>query len=165
MNPMIKKLVDSGFMTEAHGNYLEEAISNKDNLIISGHKGWGILPLMATVSAVAKGSFKIKQVKTFEDIKDEAEYYIIPDLKDIDYAQLIADTIQIPSTSMISIKDPDHPYAILKILKDVYKINSDTSKVFQVVECAKINDEKKLAKITKITIEDGGKLKKVDFQG
>lgn len=165
MNPMLKKLVDSNFMSEAHGKYIEEAIMNKDNLIVSGHKGWGILPLMATVSAVAKSNFNIKQVKGFDDLSAEVEYYIIPDLKDVDFAKLITDTIQIPNSSMISIKDPDHPYSILKILKDVYKINEDTSKVYQVLECAKINDEKKLAKITKITIGEKGKLTKVDFEG
>ncbi|KMT20974.1 hypothetical protein [Clostridium cylindrosporum] len=165
MNPMLKKLVDTNFMTEAYGKYIEEAIMNKDSFIISGHKGWGILPLMATVSTVAKSNFKIKQVKGFEDLNDEAEYYIIPDLKDIDFEKLVTDTIQISNTSMISIKDPDHPYSILKILRDVYKINQDTSKVYQVLECAKINDEKKLAKITKITIGEKGKLTKVDFEG
>lgn len=165
MNPMLKKLVDSGFMTEAHANYIQEAVDNKDNLIISGHKGWGILPLMATVSAVTKSQHKIKQVKGFDDLKEETEYFIIPDLKEIDFAKLIEETIQVPNTSMVTIKDPDHPYAIFKILRDVYKINEDTSKVYQVIECAKINDEKKLAKITKVTVGDKGKLTKVDFEG
>ena len=50
MNPFMKKLIDSNFMTEAHGNYIEEAVMNKDSIIISGHKGFGILPLFATVS-------------------------------------------------------------------------------------------------------------------
>ena len=164
MNPMLKKLVDSAFMSEAHANYIEEAVMNKDNIIVSGHKGWGILPLMATISAVAKGSSKIKQVKGFDDINDEAEYYIIPDLKDIDFEKLVCETIKIPNSSLITIKDPDHPYAVNKVLRDVFKANGDTSKVFQVIECAKINDEKKLSKITKITIGEKGKLVKVDFK-
>ncbi len=32
-------------MTESHGNYIEEAIMRKDSIIISGHKGWGILTI------------------------------------------------------------------------------------------------------------------------
>jgi hypothetical protein len=165
MNPMLKKLVDQEFMNEAFANYIEEAVMNKDSFIVSGHKGWGILPLMATVSAVAKSNFKIKQVKGFEDLADETEYYIIADLNNIDYAKLVADTMAIQNTSMICLKDPDHPYSFLKIVGDVYKTNGDTSKVYQVLECAKVNDQKQLAKITKITLNENGKTVKVDFKG
>lgn len=164
MNPMLKKLVDQGFMTETQAIYIEEAVIKKDSLIISGHKGWGILPLMAAISAAAKGSFKIKQVKSFEDLSDEAEYYIIPDLKGIDFSKLIGDTMAIPNSSLISIKDPDHPYSLFKLLLDVYKATKDTSRTYQFIECAKVNDEKKLAKITKITLNEGGKLVKAEFK-
>lgn len=164
MNTFLKKLVDQGFMTEGQGQYIEEAIMKKDSLIISGHKGWGILPLMATVSAVAKSNFKIKQVKGFEDLEDEADYLLIADLSNIDYAKLVADAILTPNSSFISLKDPDHPYSIFKILGDIYKANGPISKVFQVLECAKINDEKKLSKITQITMKENGKLTKVDFE-
>mgnify|MGYP000943479083 CR=1 FL=1 len=144
MNNFLKKMVDQGFMTEGQGNYIEESIMRKDCLIISGHRGWGILPLMAAAGAVAKGSFKIKQVKGFEDLKEETDYFLIADL--------------------IGLKDPDHPYSILKILGDVYKADGPTAKVLQVLECAKINDEKKLSKITQITMNENGKLAKVDFK-
>lgn len=165
MNPMLKKLVDSEFMNEAHANYIEAAIMNKDNIIVSGHKGWGILPLMATVSAVTKANFKIKQVKGFDDLSEEVEYYVIPDLKDIDFAKLVTDTIKIPNSSLVTIKDPDHPYAVMKVVKDAFKETKDASKVYQVIECCKVNDEKKLAKITKMTIDEAGKVTKVDFEG
>ncbi len=164
MNTFLKKLVDQGFMTEGQGQYIEEAITKKDCLIISGHKGWGILPLMATVSAVAKSNFKIKQVKGFEDLKDEADYLLIADLSNIDYAKLIADAILTPNSSFISLKDPDHPYSIFKMLGDIYKANGPTSKVIQILECAKINDEKKLSKITKVTMGENGKLVKAGFK-
>lgn len=164
MNPFLRKLVDQKFMTEGQANYIEAAIMRKDRIIISGHKGWGILPLMATASAVAKGSFKIKQVKGFEDLKDEADYFLIADLSNIDYAKLITDAVSMTEGSFISLKDPDHPYSILKILGEVYKLNGDTSKVYQVLECAKVNDEKLLAKITKITLNESGKLVKEDFK-
>lgn len=164
MNSFLNKLVDQKFMTVGQANYIEEAIMRKDCIIISGHKGWGILPLMATASAVAKGNFKIKQVKGFEDLKDEADYYLIADLSNIDYAKLITDAVSMPGVSFISLKDPDHPYSILKILGDVYKINGDTSKTYQVLECAKVNDEKLLSKITQITLNESGRLVKEDFK-
>lgn len=164
MNAFLKKLVDQGFMTEGQGQYIEEAIMKKDCIIISGHKGWGILPLMASVSAVAKSNFKIKQVKGFEDLMDETDYLLIADLSNIDYAKLVADAILTPNSSFISLKDPDHPYSILKILGDIYKANGPTPKVFQILECAKINDEKKLSKITQITMNENGKTIKVDFK-
>ena len=164
MNSFLKKLVDQKFMTEGQANYTEEAIMRKDCLIISGHKGWGILPLMATASAVAKTNFKIKQVKGFEDLKEESDYYLIADLSNIDYAKLITDAITVPNLSFISLKDPDHPYSLLKILGDVYKVNGDTSTTYQVLECAKVNDEKLLAKITQINLNESGKLVKVDFK-
>jgi hypothetical protein len=162
MNPFLKKLVDQKFMTEGHANYIEEAVMRKDSFIISGHKGFGILPLMATISTVAKANFKIKQVKGFEDLKEEADYYIIADLSDIDYAKLITDSM-LSKASFIALKDPDHPYSILKLLSDVYKANGDTSKVYQVVECIKVDGEKQLGKITQMTLNDHGKVIKTDF--
>lgn len=165
MNPMIKKLVDSEFMTEAHGTYLEEALQRKESLIISGHKGWGILPLMATLSAVAKSSYPVKQVKALEDLAGETAYYIIADAKDVEFSKLVADAMAVPYARLIALKDPDHPYSFFKLLGDVYKATGDTSKVYQVIECAKINDEKKLAKITRVSLDENGKTVKADFQG
>lgn len=163
MNPFLKKLVDSKFMTEAQGNYIEEAVMRKDSVIISGHKGFGILPLMATISAIAKSNFKIKQVKSFEDLGDEADYFLIADLSNIDYAKLITDTVLKQGSSFIALKDPDHPYSVLKILGDVYKLNGDTSKVYQLIECVKVDGIPQLSKITRITLNENGKLVKVDF--
>lgn len=163
MNPMIQKLVDSAFMTEAHGTYLEEALSRKESIIVSGHKGWGILPLMATLSAVAKGSYKIAQVKGLADLTPDTDYLIIADAKDVEFGKLVADAMAIPGTQMIAIKDPDHPYSFFKILGDVYKATGDTTKVYQVIECAKINDEKKLVKITRVALDENGKAVKADF--
>ena len=38
MHPMLQKHVDSGYMKEEHGLYIEEAIAKGETLIISGHK-------------------------------------------------------------------------------------------------------------------------------
>ena len=163
MNPFIKKLVDSKFMTEAQGNYIEEAVMKKDSIIISGHKGFGILPLFATVGAIAKSNFKIKQIKSIEDFRDEADYYLIPDLAGIDYGKLVNDAMLKQGTSFIALKDPDHPYSVLKLLGDVYKQNGDTSKIYQLIECVKVDGVPQLSKITRITLKENGKLVKTDF--
>lgn len=165
MNAMLKKLVDQGFMNEAQANYLEAAMLRKESMIVSGHKGWGILPLFATMSAVAKTHFSIKQVKSFDDLGGDTQYYVIADLKDIDYGKLISDTMLIPETGMICLKDPDHPYSLMKILGDAYKAGIAKDKVFQVLECAKVDDEKLLAKITRMSFDEKGKLVKEDFKG
>lgn len=163
MNPFLKKLVDSKFMTEAQGNYIEEAVKNKDSVIISGHKGFGIIPLMATISAVAKSNFSIKQVKGFEDLDSEADYYLVGDLNNIDYGKLITDAMAKQGSSFIGLKDPDHPYSVLKVLGDVFKLNGDTSKVYQLIECVKVEGVPQLSKITRITLNENGKLVKTDL--
>lgn len=165
MDPFLQKLVDQRFITEGQANYIEAAVMRKDSFIISGHKSFGILPLMATIGSVAKSNFQIKQVKTFEDLNEKADYYIIPALNDIDYAKLINDAMGLPNSAFIALKDPDHPYSILKLLTDVYKANGDTSKTYQVAECAKIDGEKVLFKITQMTMNENGKITKLDFEG
>lgn len=165
MNPMIKKFVDQNFMTEAEAKYIEEAIMRKESIIVSGHRSAGIRPLMATFMAVTKNNFNTVQVKGFDDLNNDAEYFLIPGLDNIDFEKLITNAIAKPNSSFISIKEPEHPYSILKLLKEVYKSNGDTSKVYQVLECAKVNDVPKLTKITQITLDEKGKLIKIDFKG
>lgn len=171
MNPMIKKLVDTGFMNEAAGQYLEDAVMRKESVIITGHKGYGILPLMATLGTVAKAAGSTKQVKASGDLSDASDCYLVGDLKltddftIADYEQLIADTIAIPGSSIITIKDPDHPYSLNKVLGDVFKKTGDNSKVFQVAECYKVGDEKRLKKLTKMTLNEKGRAVKADFDG
>lgn len=165
MNPMLKKLVDQGFMAASQVDYIEEAIMRKESLIVSGHKGWGIRPLMATLMAVAKSNSKTVQVKGFDDLNNEADYFLIPGISGIDFEKLIADAMAVPNSSLISIKDPEHPYSIFKLLRQVFKLNKDTSKVYQILECAKVDDLPRLIKITQVTLDEKGKLVKVDFEG
>lgn len=164
MNPMIKKFVTQEFMTEAEGKYIEEAIMRRESIIVSGHRSAGIRPLMATLMAVAKNNFSSVQIKTFEDLKNEGDYLLIPGLDNIDFEKLINDAMAKPNTAFISIKEPEHPYSIMKLLRNVYKINGDTSKVYQTLECAKVNDVPKLTKITQMTLDEKGKVVRVDFE-
>lgn len=165
MNKMIQRYVDQEFMNQAEGSFIEEAIGRKESIIVSGHKSAGIRPLMASLMAVAKSNFTSLQVKGFEDLNNEVEYFLIPGLDNLDFEKLIGEAMAKPNTSFISLKEPDHPYSILKLLKNVYKQTEDTSKVYQVLECAKINDIPKLTKITSMNLDGKGKIVKKDFEG
>lgn len=165
MHTMIQKYVNQGFMTEAEGKYIDDAIQRKESIIVSGHRSAGIRPLMATLMAVAKGSFKSVQVKGFEDLNNDVEYFLIPGLDNLDFEKLIEEAMKKPNTSFVTLKEPEHPYSVLKLLRQVYKETQDSSKVYQVLECSKINDVPKLTKITKMALDEKGKIVKEDFQG
>ena len=165
MNSMIQKYVNQGFMTEAEGNYIDEAIQKKESVIVSGHRSAGIRPLMAALMAVAKGSFKSVQVKGFDDLNNDVEYFLIPGLDNLDFEKLIGEAMAKPNTSFVTLKEPEHPYSLLKLLRQVYKENGDTSKVYHMLECSKIDDVPKLTKVTKMSLGEKGKVIKVDFEG
>ena len=134
MNPMIKRLVDQGFMTEEQASYIEEAIERKESLMVSGHRGWGTRPLIATIMAAAKSKHKTVQVKGFEDLNNnDVEYFMIPGISNIDFEKLVKDAMTIPNTSLITIKDPEHPYSIFKLLREVFKETGDNSKTYHIL--------------------------------
>jgi hypothetical protein len=163
MNQMLKKLIDQEFMTETQAEYLETAITNKDNIIISGHRGHGILPLLATLGSVAQGIGKIKPVRNIEnDLNDDsADYYLIGDLKDVDYPSLLLNILANEKVSIITLKDADHSFSVMKLLSDVYKTNNESTKTYQLIECTKdANDLKKIAKIVKAVQNSQGKLER-----
>jgi hypothetical protein len=162
---MIKRFVVQGFMTETQAEYIEKAIMRKESIIISGHRSAGIRPFMATLMAVAKSNFNSTQVKNFDDLQSEVDYLLIPGLDNIDFEKIIGDAMAKPNTAFISIKEPEHPYSILKLLKNVYKQTGDSSKVYQALECAKVDNVPKLTKITKMSLDEKGKIIKVNFEG
>jgi len=162
---MLKKLVNQNFMTEEQADYIEETINKKESLIVSGHRGWGTRPLIATLMAVAKSNYKTIQVKGFQDLENnEIDYLLIPGIKDIDFEELVKKAMALPNTSLITIKDPEHPYSIFKLLRDVFQETNNSSKIYHILECAKVNDEPILSKITKVTIDEKGKLIKNDLK-
>lgn len=163
MNQMLKKLIDQEFLTENQAEYLEASIANKDNIIISGHRGHGILPLLATLGSVAQGVGKLKPVRNIEnDLNDDsADYYMIGDLKDVDYPSLLLNILANEKVSIITLKDADHSFSVMKLLSDVYKTNNESTKTYQLIECTKdANDLKKIAKIVKAVQNDQGKLER-----
>lgn len=78
MNTMIKKFVDQETMTEEQGKYVEDAIMRKESIVVSGHRSAGIRPLMASLMAVAKTNFSNVQVKVFDDLEKDVEFFLIP---------------------------------------------------------------------------------------
>lgn len=163
MNIGLQKLVDQGFMTEEQAKYIDEAVENKSTIFVSGHKGWGILPLLATIGNMAKEKYSVKQVKGFDCLADATDCYIIAAPKETDMEQLVIKALANKGTNTIAIKDPDHPYSIMKALKSFYKETGDVTKTIEVLECAKVDDEKKLCKITRMTMVEGGKINKQDL--
>ena len=157
MIEMFEKLMSQEFMTEAHGEVIISAIENKTSIIVSGHKGWGILPLLATIGTVAKKNNDVLQVKDESSLGVETDYFMITKPKVDDYEALIAQAIKVAETPMIAVKDPDHPFSLLKLVKSIYKENGDTSKKYLIVECAKENDVKMIGKLTAIELNDNGK--------
>ena len=163
MNPMLKKLVDTHYMTEIHATYIEESLQKKESFIVSGHKGWGILPLLATLGTVAKTIGTVKQVKSLEDLDPSATFTIVTDAKDVEFSKLIFSAMAQTNSQLIAIKDPDHSYSFYKLLGDVFKLNNNISKVYNLLECAKIGEDKKLSKITKVVLDNEGKAIKTNI--
>ena len=80
--------------------------------------------------------------------------------KEESFEAVVIDAIKREGVNLLTIKDPDHPYSLFKIVKDIHKEVGSLPKKFLVVECAKKEDLKHVAKITKVEMDDAGKLKK-----
>ena len=165
MHKMIEKFVKDEFMTEAEGKYIEEALDRKESIIVSGHRSAGTRPFMATLMAIAKSKHSAAQVKGFDDLEKEGDYLLIAGIPDIDFEKLIGEAMAKEDTAMISIKEPDHPYSIMKLLRQGFKANGNTDKVYQVIECEKENDVPFVQKITEMKLNEKGKVQKEDFKG
>ena len=150
-------------MTEEQGQYIEDAIIRKESIVVSGHRSAGIRPLMASLMAVAKSNFTNVQVKNFEDLEKDVEFFIIPGLDNIDFEQVISDAISKPNTAFVSLKEPEHPVSLMKVLKANFKNGTGIGKKIQTLECVKENDAPKLAKITEMFVDEKGKVNKKDY--
>lgn len=164
MNMMIKRFVDQEFLTEAEGQYLEEALERKESVIISGHRSAGTRPFMAGMMATAKSYHSSVQVKDFDDLKEDVDFLLIPGLDGIDFEEMIKEAIKQPGKAFVSVKEPEHPYSLFKLLREVYKENGDHSKVYQLVECKKVDNVPKLTKITQVKLNEKGRVEKEDFE-
>ncbi|MCR3956864.1 MAG: hypothetical protein NUK57_11260 [Gudongella sp.] len=163
MNPMIQKFVDQKFMTQDQGEYIEAAIMNKESIVVSGHRSAGIRPLMASLMAVAKKEFSNVQVKGFEDLEKEVEFFLIPGLDNLDFEKLVGDAIGVEGTALVSLKEPEHPVSLMKVMKANYKAGKAVGKKIHTLECIKVDDVPVLDKITMMVLNEKGKIEKTDF--
>lgn len=163
----LEGLVEQGFITESQAQYLEDAVSRKESIIISGHRGHGITQVFGSLlMSIDKATTSFQQVRKPEsDLEKDADYYIIGDLKDVDWEEMLTKIITKKGANMMVMKAPEYSYSVMKILRDAAKKADITDKVFQVVECKKIGEEKKVAKITKTTINDKGRAVRENFEG
>ncbi|NMA49734.1 MAG: hypothetical protein GX947_08235 [Tissierellia bacterium] len=163
MNQMISKFVAQNFMTEDQGKYIEEAILRKESIVVSGHRSAGIRPLMASLMAVAKSNFKSVQVKGFEDLEKETEFFLIPGIDGLNFEDLISTAIGKEDTAFISIKEPEHPVSLMKVMKANFKQGKAIGKKIHTLECTKVDDVPVLDKITLMYLTEKGKITKKDF--
>lgn len=163
MNSMIQRYVNQKFMTEEQGNYIEEAIMRKESIIVSGHRSAGIRPLMAALMAVAKSNFTSVQVKGFEDLEKETEFFLIPGIDNIDFEKLIGDALAKENTAIVSLKEPEHPVSLMKVMKANFKQGKGINKKVHTLECIKVDDVPVLSKITEMHVDEKGKVIKTDF--
>ncbi len=156
-------LVDQGFLTGEMAEYLEASFDKKVNVIIAGHRGHGIIPLLATcMTCIDKNDMKM--VKNVEaDLAADVSYYVLGDLKDVDFGKVLTKIFTEKTGSVIAIKDPEHGYSLMKILRDVYNANNDSKKEYIMVECKKIGETKKVGKITHFELGEKGKVVKKDI--
>ncbi len=163
----LEGLIEQGFITPSQAQYLENSIAQKETIIISGHRGHGLTQLFGSLlMSIDKDTTSFQQVRKPEtDLLIDADYYIVGDLKDIDWSSMLIDIILKEGANMMVMKAPEYAYSVMKILKDAAQMGDITGKVFQIVECKKIGEEKKVAKITKTTVDANGKAIRENFEG
>jgi len=160
---MITKFISQNFMTEDQGKYIEEAILRKESIVVSGHRSAGIRPLMASLMAVAKSNFKSIQVKSFDDLEKETEFFLIPGIDGLDFENLISKAIGVENTAFVSIKEPEHPVSLMRVMKANFKEGKAIDKKIHTLECIKIDGVPILDKITVMYLTEKGKITKEDF--
>lgn len=163
MNPFINKFVDDGFFNETVGNFLQEALDNKESIIIAGHRSAGTRGFMANLMASAKKAYQTVQIKKPEQVDQEAEYYLVPGIPNIDFEALIGEVIQIPDSAFISIKEPEQPLSLMKLFKGFAKAGKPTAKKIHQVECDKKDGVPYVKKVTTYTQGEDGKVSRVDL--
>lgn len=162
MNPMISKFVDTKFLTEEQAQYIENAINNKESIVVSGHRSAGTRPFMATLMAVAKKQFTNLQVKGFDDINADVEYLLIPAIDDLDFEALIGEAIG-SNAPFISVKEPEHPVSLMKVMKAQFKQGKGIGKKIHTIEATKIDGVPIVEKITEFCLDEKGKVNKTDL--
>ena len=163
MNPFILKFVNDGFINETVGDYIEQAISKGESIIVAGHRSTGTRNFMANLMAMAKKQGTAVQIKKAEDLEKEAQYFLMPGIPGIDFEDLVYQAIKVPETGLITIKEPEQPVSLMKIFKKLTKEAGPTTKVFHQIECDKKDDVPFVSKVTTFTMNEDGKVLKSDL--
>ena len=161
MNNMIQRFVDQEFMTQEEGQYIEDAIMRKESIVVSGHRSAGTRNLLAALMAVAKKNFASVQVKNPESLEKEAEFFLIPGMEGLE--DIVSEIISKEDTAFVSIKEPEHPVSLMKIMKKNFKNGTGIGKKVQTLECTKVDDTPVLDKIVEFHLTEDGKVKKTTF--
>ncbi len=164
MHPMLDKLVSSEFMSENQAQIIEKAITeDKQTVIASGHRSAGVRPLLASIMTVAKTAGSSKQVKALEDVSDDVDYILLPGLAVENFEEYVQKCFD-QKSPMITIKEPEHPYSMLKVMKKALKNGGSDKKEVYLLECRKIDDVPHLIDINKFYYDEKGKvvMEKVD---
>lgn len=160
MHAMLQRNVDSGYITEEQAEYIQTAIDNHESLVISGHRSAGGRPFMAALMAIAKGQYESVQVKDESSLETDAEYYLIPGLDTEAFSDIITDALSKENSAVVTLKEPEHPYSIMKVMKDAYKKTGDGSKVVTLLEARKIDGVPFVININRHFYDEKGKVKK-----
>ncbi|MGO4988312.1 hypothetical protein ACTQ46_08640 [Gallicola sp. Sow4_E12] len=163
MNPMLQKQVDSEFMTQEQAEVIQKAVDAKDSVIASGHRSAAVRPLLATLMAMTKG-FNTKKIKELEDITDDADYLLLPGLAVENFEEYVQKSVE-AKPSLVTIKEPEHPYSMLKIMKKALKATGNKDKNVWLLECRKIDNVPHLVEIQRVHYDEKGKvaLDKLEF--
>ena len=163
MNPMLQKLVDSEFMTQEQGEVIQKAVDAKDSVIASGHRSAAVRPLLATLMAMTKPHTS-KKIKSLDDIVDDVDYLLLPGLDVENFEEYVQKSVE-SSPSLVTIKEPEHPYSMLKVMKKALKATGNKDKNIWLLECRKIDDVPHLVEIQRMHYDEKGKvaLDKLEF--
>ncbi len=163
MNKMMQKFVDQKFCSEKEAEYILNAIDNKETVMVSGHRSAGVRPFMATLMAIAKSQFPSVQVKSEADLEKDCEYFLIASIPNIDFEELMQKAVA-TGKGIVTVKEPETPYSIMKILKKNFKANGNIDQAYHMIECNKEDGIPFVQKVTKFTQNEKGKILKEDLE-
>lgn len=159
MDKVIAKFVSQEFLSEKQGEILEENLMQGCSLVISGHRSAGIRPFLANMMMFFKQKFNAVKVGSIEDVAKEAEALMIPGIDDIDFEALILEAMK-KDCPMVTIKEPEHPYSIMKLLKKIYKSDGQFGKKYLLLDCDKEDGVPYVERMTLVSVSQDGKITK-----
>lgn len=122
MNAILQKFVDDGLFNEKVADAIETAFTEKNSVIIAGHRSTGSRPLMANIMQLAKKTHPAVQVRKAEDLEKDGEYYLVFGAPAEEVEGLVEAALK-KGKAVVTLKEPETPVSILKVMKSVLKEN------------------------------------------